>query len=228
MIIRTKTKDFYDYVQHVYGRDPNIVWDRDVITRDPEILSIPGSPLQKQSIFQASVSLEKVGLPDYKVDAPGYIYHFGFSCISVLGRVYLTYKGQLVTKELFEKLHKNDEVYCYTPISFQRPWESIYEFTSKPNDEVLKMHKQLNAPIIKFNIGYHKYVYVSNAVPIISEIPGFVKLLGSPENLYKKLYNFFIENRANIDLEPPVSVDNKSKIQKAGFDLKSSFRHPIK
>lgn len=231
MIIRTKTKDFYDYVQYIYGQDPNIVWDRDVITRDSKKLFVSDSPLCKHSIFQTTIPLEKFGLPNYTVNAPGYISHFGFRCISILGKVYLTHKGLLVTQELFEKLHKENEFYCFTPIPFQGPWESIYEFTSKVDEEVFKIHKQLNAPIIQFTMhgaGSHGYVDVFNAVPIISEIPGFVKLLGRPEEFYQKIYNFFIENRENMDLEPPVSVDNKSKIQKAGFDLKSSFRHPIK
>jgi hypothetical protein len=44
-----------------------------------------------------------------------------------------------------------------------------------------------------------------------------------------EIYNF-IQNvlRKNPDTIPPVEVKNENKILSAGFDLKTSFRNPIK
>lgn len=227
MIIRTNNKDFYDYFQHIYGQDQNIVWDRDIVTRDKDKLHIGNSV--NSSIFQADVKLDKFGLINYKVHAPGAIYHLGISNISILGKIFLIYKGKLVDKQLFDKLLRDGNcsefIFTWPP---KTQWEAVLDYTNGINKEALKIHKHLNVPIIEFYVNYHNYVSVQNLVPILSQIPNLVKTLGSPEIFYQQLYNFFIENRENVDLEPPVSVDNKSKIQKAGFDLKTSFRHPIK
>lgn len=61
----------------------------------------------------------------------------------------------------------------------------------------------------------------------LSDTIGLLSLYRS-EQLYKSLYNFFIECNENMDLEPPVEVGNTSKINKYGFDTKTSFRHPVK
>lgn len=228
MVIHTKAKDFYDHLQYMYGQDKNIFWDRDVITRDKDKLYVGN--FVNSSIFQANVKLDKFGLADYKISAPGAIYQLGILIISILGKVFLTYKGELVNEKLFDELlEKSGQhskfIFGWPP---KTQWEAVSEFVNGVNKNILKIHKHLNAPIISFWLDYHGYVSVNNAVPIISEIPGFVKILGQPERFYQQIYNFFIENRENVDLEPPVSVDEKSKIQKAGFDLKTSFRHPIK
>ena len=34
--------------------------------------------------------------------------------------------------------------------------------------------------------------------------------------------------RKSPDKEPPVTIGNDDRIEAAGFDLKTSFRHPIK
>lgn len=228
MIIRTKKKDFYDRWQHVYGQDPNIIWDRDVITRDERLLFGNLPPQASRSIFRTDAPLEKFGLPDFRPDAPVVLSRLLLPGVSVLGTPTVLHKGEILSERTLDRLWKDAFTGSGRPWLPETPWEEVKRFTGAESADLLKVHRALNAPIFSFHIGIHGYLHVDNEIPILSEIPGFVKKAGDPGVFYQRIYNFFIENRANTDLEPPVEVDNKSKILKAGFDMRTSFRHPVR
>ena len=86
--------------------------------------------------------------------------------------------------------------------------------------------KFLKQPII---LEYNNDVNYGHIVriPNLSQIQGISGII-NPNELYKNLTNFFIDIKDSVDTKPPVEISNKDKIVKAGFDTKSSFRHPIK
>ena len=99
----------------------------------------------------------------------------------------------------------------------------------------MNIHKELKQPVFTFNCFHSKLAgisvikYNSNItieVPNLSQIQGISGIISTFE-IYQGISNFFVELKGNEDLNPPVELANNDKIVKAGFDTKTSFRHPV-
>lgn len=88
-----------------------------------------------------------------------------------------------------------------------------------------RLHQKLGQPILwkKINNGDDTFSLV---MPNLSRIIGFSGLYPAAK-LYRDIYNFLQARRQTTDNDPPVGIDNESRILKHGFDLKKSFRHPL-
>lgn len=97
--------------------------------------------------------------------------------------------------------------------------------TSKTND-IHKLTQKYKLPII----GCASYDEETNrdyiSIPNLSKIQGMSGIF-SPHEIYRDLTNFFIRIKDSADTKPPVEISNNDKIVKAGFDTKTSFRHPV-
>lgn len=103
------------------------------------------------------------------------------------------------------------------------------------NNIIMNFHKELGQPVFSFNPFYramsdftvfHYDVDVILDIPNLSTIQGVSGLFSTFE-IYQGIVNFLGERKGNSDLNPPVELANNDKIVKAGFDTKTSFRHPI-
>ena len=104
-----------------------------------------------------------------------------------------------------------------------------------PNNYILEIHKKLQLPVFSSRTFYdYPNTDITNnnnnnkitiAIPNLSEIQGISGIVSTFE-IYQGISNFLVELKGNVDLIPPVDLSNDDKIVKAGFDIKSSFRHP--
>lgn len=103
------------------------------------------------------------------------------------------------------------------------------------NNTIMNIHKELEQPVFTFNCfhggltGISTINFNSNVtieIPNLSQIQGISGVISTFE-IYQGISNFFVELKGNEDLNPPVELANNDKIVKAGFDIKTSFRHPI-
>lgn len=172
--------------------------------------------------------------PDYKVF---YVY------ISILGKVYpLIRLMDRNKKTIFFKTLDYETIQKVPSKVFQYPKKltednfnsTLEEFKSLQSDILINIHRKYRTPIFLYTFSPEtdykdqypsEKIYIRRRYPLLTDFQGLVNEIGSPEDLYKGIYNFFIELKSNKDIEPPVELNNKEKIVKAGFDLKQSFRH---
>lgn len=84
------------------------------------------------------------------------------------------------------------------------------------------LHKKFNTPYFIITL-YDKGFYY-DGIPILKEIGGFCSLY-SADMAYKTIYTYIQQKmNDNPDNRPPVELDDKYKIHKAGFD-NNSFKH---
>ena len=231
MHIVSKFKDFYDYLQYSFGQDDNIYWDRDVILKDKDENFI----IKSTDLIELNIKYKYNNMFRHHL----FMDDFEFRCLSVLGDVYviIRYKENnkvitsYLTFDLFCKYKKHINS-CIDLLNNKN--KSEYDFylekieeLSKDHDELLKISYLLKQPIFMYEVHYSvktkSYLNIYNKIPNLSEIKNIISLI-DPIELYKNLYNFHVELYNNDINDKSLDVDNISKIHKAGFDIKNSFR----
>lgn len=217
MIIKSKFKDYYDHIAHIYGGgDPKVVYDR-----KPFVNPTAGSVV---SYFLHDTKAKLSVVPRYfdKMD-------FSISFLVVAGQEYVLVTNKKLETSVLNK-NRHPEVFQY----FSRYSRGFYANQRATNSDLITLSRELNSPVfIYHNLGYdfrvrkHAHVYVEKNIPRLSEI-GFASIV-PPEQVYQDIA-YFLGNviHESPDTAPPVEVSNKDKILQAGFDLKTSFRHPVK
>ena len=228
MKILSKYKDFYDYLQHIYGQDDNVTWERDFIDKNGKKELPIGEEFYSRHLC--------------------YVYcDEWFSIVSVLGEPYVITdttlpsvrhrSGQerifgIVTHSMYDRLMRaafrmwNVRSRYLDIDSFKKV---LCEIRENNRDALMKLHRKYRAPILRIKNPFNKrWCRLVNAYEPLTSVPGLVAAVGSPESLYQRIYNFFIETNDNVDLRPPVELSEKDRITEHGFDLKKSFRHPVK
>ena len=254
MLIISPFKDLYDYLPHIYGVDNKVIYDRNYVIsiEEKDHLTIKNFINEHHTDIFTRFYLSDRSMEMYRRKIFGFLIILG-QFVPVIGtscndraetmsvRNYFTdYKFEFCnhnnfteySEEVIEysyniyKSKNNNRVRLYYP-----PKEKLLTWLDKMKDryypELMEIQDKYNQPIMSsFWIHYNKNLFNYN-VPILSSVKDFNKKF--PEDkLYQDIYNFFIKNKKNEDLLPPVEVDNTSKIEKAGFDKKTSFRHPVK
>ncbi len=231
MHIVSKFKDFYDYLQYSFGQDDNIYWNRDVIFKDKD----EETCIKSTDLTELNIKYRYNKMFRYYLLADD----FEFRCLSILGDVYLIIlyreNNKVITSyltfDLFCKYKKHINSCIDLLIDKNK---SEYDFflekiedLSKDRDELLRVSYLLKQPIFMYKIRYSavtkSYLDIYNRIPNLSEIKNLVSLI-DPIELYKNLYNFHVELYNNNINDKSLDVDNTSKIHKAGFDVKNSFR----
>lgn len=215
MIIRSKFKDYYDYVCGKFGIDEEVVYNR--------------FPIKDNTRFVCADTKAQFLKYDYVGD-------FKFEYI-VAG----TYIFPIVYK------YKNDLFYTLQPSSLDEFYQSIkdnkwklarYKHLCEPNcrlspETIAALVKTVGHPTFKIldlkvewpqsSNSAELVIYVDSAIPILKDYK--VAALASAEDMWKSIYTTITNTlRDNPDKKPPVELNDKDKIVKAGFDLKTSFR----
>jgi hypothetical protein len=208
MKIKSKFKDYYDFVGHKYGGgDPNVVYPRTRITVNHQPLIIAEYKVQDLPNHR-----------NYYNDLPG----VNFKMLAIAGKYFMLICEN--THEYDQKWEVWNDVkhakYNFKNISKR----SVNVF----DNELVSLSKEVGHPVF---IYYHHFdskvgrcLAVESACPILQDY-GIDKVI-PPEQMYQDLA-YFIGNtmKDSPDTTPPVQIDNKDRIVQHGFDLKQSFRH---
>lgn len=224
MIIVSRFKDFYDFVQYEYGQDENIFWKRNKIT-DDERFSVfaDKSYIKIKDIYKKSF--------DFRENIQYFYYKNigGFDYISILGNVYpIGYDNSPWCKKYigymtFDLFKKYEDEFIYPKeirkLSIEQKYNYFYKKTHFYSQDLYNLSYFLRQPII-----FHesRESEIRNDIPNFTEYKGLVSAIGDPYKLYRDIYNFFID--VNNTKEEKECIDNNTKIHKAGFDIKKSFR----
>lgn len=253
MLILSEYKDIYDHLAYIYGVDNNIVYNRPYYTviDDKDAKIIKEFINSKHTDIFTRFYLQDRMMDRYLYQKFGYLILFG-QFVPVIGTLvdkkyeneihigkdfFEYYKFEFCTKESFKKYAVDVCTYYFNINKNSRKNQRLFipsdekiltwfdTVAYKVFPELLGINDKYNQPIMSSFITYgeNNLCYT----PILSSVSGFNKKFPS-EKLYQDIYNFLIKNKKNVDLDPPVEIDNISKIEKAGFDKKTSFRHPVK
>ena len=234
MRIISKFYDYYDSVAHMYGGgDPKIVYERvDII--DPH--TIFGCQLHGSVCFDLRSELEDsrvFGLhrPTWNIPRSGRWADYKGSYLCVAGRMFLLIGrlGDIVPS--FYTAVNGAEEYINEYLEHQsgtRRAAIHHQFNgTKEFPELITICQKVKAPVFRFN-----FWQVSNGVntfQVLGKVPQLSKLRiakhYSAQSIYQDL-SYFMGNTINgsPDVDPPVTIDDKCRIQQHGFDLKTSFR----
>lgn len=202
MLIIDKNKDFYDYFSNIYGVDNQIVFDRRGSI--PLTSSYFESYLVENRWWGASYFLLEVGYIQYLIKAENvkvsYKKHLQISTVD---------NYDLVLAKIFkEQVHLFPKEISIVSVSIPYQWRMKEE----------KVVDSLHIKDIK---------YVDNGIrnlPIIKDTK--LTSILDPFELWKEISTFISsqKNDKNVDI---INTD-KDKIINHGFDVKTSFRNPIK
>lgn len=214
MKIIDKYKDYYDYLQGVYGQDPLAVYDR----RGSVLFNRETAPLPLKPIPASS---EK-----------GFIGVISLLCGFVCHRIYFeNLPGQKITFDEYETYRLASRE-TNIPIRLRIGSMEYTPGTTKTNLKLNISSEKQGFPI-RYPSGklFHEDEYFSNephrwscqqytsfSNPILISIPLMVV---PPEQVFEQVYEFL------LSLNDKPFVDGRTDVQKlesAGFDKKTSFR----
>lgn len=214
MVIRSKFKDYYDFVANRFGGgDPRIVYSRGRIQN--QYVDAAGVKLNDPRSYNRYYMANRG--PD--VD---YLY------LVICGKVYLLARP---TRQAFEKfdvnafsvIDINDEaiprwIRYRKELEFGQEYPFLVDLCRKVGAPVFVIHG------ISYKTHSESTVEICEQCPILGSI-GMASRI-DPYQMYQEIA-VFMGNRMSKtpDMQPPVELDNTQRILKAGFDLRKSFRH---
>lgn len=225
MKIISKYKDYYDHIGHEFGEDPKIIFNRQPIDHNDDIIK------KLNDIFRYS----KYRAPNTKMHGME-LYQYRWIVINghvwLLSRLNGTFKQfSIATQQVFDhvkQVEKENKLYHYygSEKLVADDFMNITEFTSK----LIEIHKKLGTPIFAFDgDGFGDVLSTSNGVkkykvPLLTDY-GFASYYPSYQ-IFQDLCHFIgNELRDAPDTQPPVEISDPCKIEGHGFDKKISFRH---
>lgn len=200
MKIQSRFKDYYDHISHRFGADPNVVYVRRPFSGIDVSIQLVDS-----HFFRSTLKDETYRSMEFVVAGPH---------VFPVIRSYLKNTVSILNKDHDPFLKKNwrgDDV----------------ELPSLPGVKKLQaLVKEVGQPVFYVRRNPRGNLSLLHDIPILKDIglPGII----SPEQMWQDIYSTITNViRPNPDKAPPVEVDNLHKIYAAGFDPKSSFRHPV-
>lgn len=211
MTIQSRWKDYYDYIGFLYGQDPETVYVRKPLT---------------ETIF--------LDCPTAKA-FPAFQYIRGLDCYKFEYLVAGTYVFPIIhtaRHSSWERDHKvtledfRKDFFETTCKWYRDYYQHVFEPNCGVSNETLAdTIRTVGQPV--FLVCPHPHdsenLYVDCKIPVLADqgIPALVP----PEQMWQGIYGTLTNVlRKNPDKAPPVQLSNESRIQKAGFDLKTSFR----
>jgi len=238
MKIQSKFKDYYDYVGQQFGEDPQTVYIRNKV--DPKRLTfIKRRDLQTHETLVNSfkffnVRHDTATNTDWKVIyivAGAYIFPMAFGTKETYHPSTQETSVSNVYANLDESFYQWISSYTIThprtgrirSYGTARSYQQFREALEKPDfkAKVRTMIVELDTPVFLL-----RETGVDKRVPVLADygIPSLVSPTEMWQNIYTTLTNAL---RNDPDKDPPVTLANNQRIEKAGFDLKTSFRNPI-
>lgn len=217
MRIQSRFRDYYDFISHRFGQQPDVVYVRDKI-KETNVLFPTGR--SSRVLPHASRML---------ID--GARGHIDF--VVAAQRVVPLY---VVRDQTFDV-----ETNQYNPATVTYEWlgpqhkRLVKAFHEDSFDQLLSLRtpkrlpdliRAVGAPVFYVTDQQGDYVIINERVPVLKDL-GFPAHI-PPEVMWQEIFSTLTDVlRKNPDKEPPVMLSNNDRIHAAGFDLKSSFRHPV-
>lgn len=243
MKIQSPFKDYYDFVEHLYGSDPKITYVRDKLVKDK-------LPVKQQKLrfvgWNANYNPDHltVTAPLRISDLPNNISRkdqetdYDFKWLVITGRYYLLvttrrriddsypYQYSYDTSVFDENKHADIAGSLYGRFFYERQTKSHY--LARHDPALDELSKKIGHPVYIIN-GVHRWksddnISIDAKVPILKDL-GIASLI-DPNTLFQEIYTYMMNViRESPDLAPPVQVSDKDRLVQHGFDLKQSFRH---
>lgn len=212
MKIYSRFKDYYDYVEHLYGGDPKLIYSRDTVGFKSF------SYYEDTHTYPRFYSLyNEIGTYEY-------------AGLSICGKFYILYR----------KAYSFDEYKIvedgFSNIEYGKHLTRYFNNLSRSNYKkgiyyqcLDNASRECGQPVFLFKLdrGTSSGIFsinIDNLVPKLGEI-GIGSLI-KPVQIYQDIA-YYISNVINhgVDIHPPTQVQDKDRIVQHGFDLKQSFRH---
>jgi len=230
MRIKSKFKDYYDYIANMYGGgDPKIVYARDRINQ-----------LHDTGYMQYDLGFY---VPDFpKIRELPVTRHYrdydgwSFKWCVIAGKYYLLVGNTGIGGwTLFTKDHSTAPMvlrkrYHLLSDEFVNPEE--YFAPKEASPELIELSRIVNAPVfvirgVQWMWKEKKYsLCVNSNIPILNDL-GFASVIPA-EIMYQDI-SYFLGNIINpspdMMPEPDPAMTDKERVLSHGFDLKTSFRH---
>lgn len=213
MKIKSKFKDYYDYVAHAYGwADEKITYVRDRFPHTGDglksfFINFSGDILSPPSRFSRNVI-------DHE-----------FKWVIVAGKYYLIL-APAYTEDWF--------LYSPTHPVAKELMDSPSMYLGFEDNRLIELSRVLKAPVFCIKGTNYNWrakridVEVNYDIPNLGEL-GFASII-SPEQMYQDI-SYFMGNVIHIspDMmpEPNPAMTDKERILSHGFDLRASFRHRV-
>ena len=219
MIIKSRFKDYYDFVGMQFGGgDPRVCYARERLSADDYFdVEVDSFPLRNPNDYHPDGS--------YKDREK-----FEQVYLVVAGRLYL-----LSRPRTCEISHHNINSYHlkYWPAKAKEPTKKTKFWWRGDQSQMafgverpflVDLCRAVRSPVLAVEAIAHGQVRIAGQCPILQEV-GMASAIPAFQ-MYQEIA-YFVGNtmKACPDTVPPVDVSNQEKILKAGFDLKSSFRH---
>lgn len=215
MKIQSRFKDYYDFISHKFGADPNCVYVREPLK---EISVEWPKVAESQRFYQKDSEKFFYSTLDERQSQHSSLYMefvvAGPHCAAYLRRYdsdTMTPLSAVHEHRLMKTGEKGEPLYPNLPSK-----EQLYDLI-----------KVVGAPV--FQIRRREYdgkLLLADRIPILRDLdfPARVPAAQMWQDIYDVLTNVL---RHNPDKAPPVTIANDDRIHAAGFDLKTSFRNPI-
>ena len=220
MKINSPFKDYYDFVAYKYGGgDPRVVYPRQRVAHAIDV----------------NIEIENCGLTDPRTYERCSNHESHYMYLVIAGKAFLITSP--VQKTYSYKTDYDLSTYRIMQVDFkpeERGWirhRQEIEF-GKEYPFLIDLSRKVGAPVFVISAIEYQSEWKKATVTVCGQYPVLGRLgvpaMISPEQMYADL-SMFVGNkmRDTPDTKPPVELSNKKKIEKAGFDLRQSFRHRI-
>lgn len=224
MRIQSRFKDYYDFLGQQFGQDPDTIYVREPI-RHLEHNCVTWDHKANHewwNSWESAGYFEDPTSETARTDKVWYSVEFvvaGPHTMSVL----CVHRGQATAEVMVTEQHDH---------LFTRPANRFYSLPPRrprmPSGKILEeLIASVGAPVFRVTKRERgDQLVIGEQVPVLSGL-GFPAIV-SPEQMWQDIYSTITNVlRKNPDKAPPVEVANQYKIHAAGFDLVTSFRHPV-
>lgn len=227
MRIISKFDDYYDYLVKVYGVDNKTVYNR-LLYNDPINLT-------------KRIDLSRLALLNSYIN---YMEHEVYVLVVCDKRFLVSYKkiGKKPRNSYYDYRERGYEMFDereflkhvhlkYDGASFKwvddavvNQLKSLKYVINHNDNKFLEISRLIGQPIYFIRCRNFNNCEIVGNSPILKDIKGFSKFY-EPTRLYQDI-SYYVGNilKENPDTKSIVEVSNKTKIIKAGFDVKTSFR----
>lgn len=224
MIIKSKFKDYYDFIANQFGGgDPKVVYLRSPLTKEQQIINLKVTDPKSHSILAKLFRQSFLGQP------------FSFKIISVFGHFILISSDSpnIFSKSNFHIFSENKDPILYKQLCGRNGfYYSKYkeeDFVNKEYVFLKDLSILLKHPVFTISratyLGKEMWEFIlEENIPILKDF-GIPSLINANQ-AYQEI-SHYISNVININ--PDILVTSKlsdsEKVLQHGFDLKKSFRH---
>lgn len=230
MKIQSKFKDYYDYISHRFGADPNVFFDRRSTL--PERVALPERRGWNDHSFEKFSADFYLAVNSW--DTGWRLAHVvaGSIVATTIERSWWDGRRQRELPEELLDIAKHAEALrdddCFA--SRRRPSPKRGQQEHDPS-EVECLIRAVGAPVFRVldivSDRDGRAAVIDSRAPVLKDIVGWMARFPA-EQVWQSIYTALASVlRADPDKAPPVEVAERHRIEYAGFDLKTSFRHPV-